>query len=167
MLKAGAVFSPCGTWRYVLYRRFSQEVRRIVTFCLLNPSTATANVNDPTIKRCIEYSKLWGFDLMYIANIFAFRSTDPKNLKGHLPEYVIGPHNDRFLRGMALKSEFVVAGWGKDGKLYGRGKQVIDMLTAINCNVMALHVNGDGTPGHPLYLKGDLVPKKLLNPVVA
>lgn len=48
---------------------------------MLNPSTADENVDDPTIRRCINFAKDWGYGGMYVGNLFAFRTAYPKELK--------------------------------------------------------------------------------------
>jgi hypothetical protein len=77
------VFSPDRKHRYPLWREwqdiFSQEFR-FVNFICLNPSTATETIDDPTIKRCMRFSRRWGYDGMCVTNIFAYRATNPVDM---------------------------------------------------------------------------------------
>jgi hypothetical protein len=71
-----AVISPCGLYRYRLTRTWD-AVRWSAAFVMLNPSTADAVDDDPTIKRCVGFAKRWGCGGIVVANLFAFRSADP------------------------------------------------------------------------------------------
>lgn len=66
----------------------------------------------------------------------------------------IGGSNDATLRELAAEAGLVVAAWGRHGSHLGRGHAVKAMIP----NLHALAVNQDGSPSHPLYLKGDLMP---------
>lgn len=46
-------------------------------FIMLTPSTADADTDDPTIRRCIGFAKSSGFGGLYVGNLFAYRSTQP------------------------------------------------------------------------------------------
>lgn len=88
------IFSPCREYRYTLYREWAPG-DKVVMFIGLNPSTADEVNNDPTVRRCINYAKQWGYTGMYMTNIFAYRATDPNVMKAH-PEPV-GAENDHYL----------------------------------------------------------------------
>ncbi|SFI76527.1 DUF1643 domain-containing protein [Nitrosomonas sp. Nm34] len=97
------IFSPCREYRYTLYREW-EEGQGVCMFIGLNPSTADEIKNDPTVIRCINYAKRWGYQAMYMANIFAYRATDPNVMKEH-PEPV--GNNDIYLKGMAKDSSII------------------------------------------------------------
>lgn len=78
-LESSADVSACGRYRYWLSRRLSMGERTIL-FVGLNPSTADAALDDPTIRRCVGFARAWGFDWLFMGNVNAFRSTDPKGL---------------------------------------------------------------------------------------
>lgn len=52
-----AVISDCGRYRYELGRRWDDGP--LLEFDMLNPSTANAERNDPTIVRCVGFAKSW------------------------------------------------------------------------------------------------------------
>jgi hypothetical protein len=151
-----ATFSPCGTYRYTLSRAWGDPTNR-VAFCMLNPSTADASIDDPTIRRCIGFAKLWGAGALDVVNLFALRSTDPKALyKHHSPVQPRGTLiNDEAIVAIAKAARFVVAAWGKHGSLLARAGHIETMLWVCRVDLVCLGVNGDGSPKHPLYLPKD------------
>jgi hypothetical protein len=154
-----AVFSPCRTWRYVLRRRWAPGP--VVAFILLNPSTADESENDPTITRCIDFAKRWGFSGLVLGNIFALCSTDPdalyeaKDPIGHSPS----GENDRWLDQIVREAEgCVVLGWGMHGTYMARGEAVAARLRAEHPGITLkafLRTKG-GQPGHPLYIPASM-----------
>lgn len=131
---------------------------RFCVFIGLNPSTADERVDDPTVRRCILYARAWGFDAMRMLNIFAFRATDPADMKAE-PDPV-GEGNDEALFQYTRDASMVVACWGAHGTYLGRGVKVRRMLEP-TVELHALALTKSGHPGHPLYLRADLKPFSL------
>jgi hypothetical protein len=125
---------------------------------MLNPSTADAINNDPTIERCQRRAMMNGYGGIIIANIFAYRSTDPRELKK--VKNPVGLHNDLMILRAFSDCETVICGWGKHGSLWGRGEEVLRILTERlgNNRIRALKINKDGSPAHPLYIGYDVKP---------
>lgn len=146
-----AILSPCGTYRYRLTRYLPSLLRwvRPVTFIMLNPSTADATADDPTIRRCLAFADRWGGTELRVVNLFALRSTDPKALYKHADP--IGPENAEHLREAAVGASILVAAWGTHAsKVYPEWtRQVTEWLAPLGLE--ALKINGDGSPAHPLY----------------
>jgi hypothetical protein len=90
-LACSAVFSPDETWRYEL-RRVWDPTRPSMAFVGLNPSTADARHDDPTVRRCINFAKRWGFGGLIMLNAFAFRAADPREMMAAADP--VGPDND-------------------------------------------------------------------------
>ncbi len=154
MITSSATFSPCNLYRYDLWRRWSDA-----PYCMfvgLNPSTADATKDDPTIRRCIGYAKRWGYGALCMTNLFAWRATDPKDMKA--AQEPVGSDNDATLQRCAKDAGIVIAAWGAHGSHLGRAKQVIAILPKLHC----LKQTKDGSPGHPLYIKADVVPYPLI-----
>src|SRR5437868_5145783 len=108
-----AVISQCGRYRYVLTRQGGTG-ERSAAFILLNPSTADATTDDPTIRRCIGFSRLWGCGRIAVLNLFAFRATQPGDLKRVADP--VGPENKTwFGRSLDDIDGPVVCGWGIHG----------------------------------------------------
>lgn len=151
--EGSAVFSPDEVYRYRLDRDF-QRPGPVHAWIMLNPSTADAQVNDPTVRRCVGFSHAWGAGRLIVTNLYALRSTDPAALKTH-PEPV-GPENDAAILEAAREADLVIAAWGVfEG---GRAEAVLERLTGAGITVHALGLTKAGLPRHPLYLKGDSEP---------
>ena len=144
-----ATFSSCRTYRYSLSRIWDKK-KKFVLFIGLNPSTADEKVDDPTIRRCVNYAKEWGYGGFKMVNLFAYRTTLPSNLKK--VKYPVGSENDKYIMTLSKKADITVAVWGNNGNLYSRDKQVLSLIPSLMC----LKINKSGQPAHPLYLKKGL-----------
>lgn len=154
LIRSTARFSPCRVYRYTLHRIWDESVRPAM-FIGLNPSTADEVKNDPTVRRCINFARRWGFGGLIMTNIFALRSTDPNGLTRIKDP--VGPRNDYWLKRSHAQAGIVIAAWGIWGQLEGRGDHVRDLLPDLKC----LGTTKAGNPRHPLYLRGDLKPQPL------
>jgi hypothetical protein len=143
--EAEAHFSPCGAYRYALMRRFGTG-SRMVLFVGLNPSTADGSHDDPTIRRCVSFVARLGFDGLWMSNLFAFRATDPRALRG-VPD-PIGPDNDLWFERLAAQTQLAIVGWGNGGC---RQERVARVLAGLS-NVYCFGKTALGQPRHPLYL---------------
>ena len=141
-----ATFSDCGRYRYTLERHWD-EGQPAVLFVMLNPSTADAEKDDPTIRRCIRFAKDWGYGSLLVGNLFAWRATDPKALIG--VEDPVGPGNDAALVGMRDRARGVVCAWGANKAAHGTRA---DTVKAMLGQSWALGLTRGGMPRHPLYV---------------
>lgn len=155
-----ATFSPCGRYRYTLMRPVSAELGRL-TLVMLNPSTADADHDDPTIRRCLGLARRLAVGELVVVNLYALRSTDPAALLAD-PDPV-GPENDSVLRQVLagagfIGPGFVVAAWGAHRAVAEERVQLV--LDLAGDRLMCLGVTKSGAPRHPLYLPADapLVP---------
>lgn len=149
-LATDAELSEDGLYRYWLSRRLSMG-ERTVLFVGLNPSTADASQDDPTIRRCVGFARSWGFDRLYMGNVCGYRSTNPKLLP--TIDDPVGPGNQDALKWMTQRAELVVAAWGKN-RLNCYASTLAGWILSLP-QTRALGFNGDGTPKHPLYLPKD------------
>lgn len=140
-------FSPCRTYRYTL-RIVWDESLPVAAFVGLNPSTADEYQDDPTIRRCKGFAQSWGCGGMLMLNLFAFRATDPAEMKRAADP--IGPDN-RLAEFLDTCTGPRVACWGTHGSHAGRAAFIAPLLPELQC----LGKNADGSPKHPLYLKAD------------
>ena len=147
----GARFSKCRKYRYTLWRIWDDSKPKIM-FLGLNPSTADEINNDPTVTRCINYSKSWGYGGMYMMNIFAFRTTYPIELKK--TNDPVGKNNDYWIQKIYNNAHKCVGVWGNDGEFKNRFEVIFKLIPKLYC----LKINNSGQPAHPLYLRSDLKP---------
>ena len=142
-------------YRYWLHRELAAEGKDGLVFVLLNPSTADALEDDPTICRCMGFGKRWGFRELTVVNLFALRATSPAVLRQH-GAAAIGGRNDDALRWArnARRTRTVVAGWGNHGMHLERDLAAM----AIVRPMMALRTTKLGCPAHPLYLPSSAEP---------
>lgn len=153
-VQAGATLSPDGRYRYRLWRIWGSG--ETMAWIMLNPSTADAEVDDPTIRRCMSFARREGYEGIEVINLYAWRATDPKELADVYQvggpanaahwDYVLNNHNI----GM------IVAAWGASRpKVRGeviRSRALDQWYTG---GWYCLGTTKDGSPRHPLYVKGD------------
>jgi hypothetical protein len=152
-MNASAVISPCGQYRYVLTRTWD-EALPVLVFCMLNPSTADASEDDPTIRRCMGFARREGCGGIAVVNIFAWRATHPSDLPADLST-AVGPDNVRHLEDV-VKGRRVVVAWGANA-LANRmvSETFLGGLRAAAASVHCLGKTRAGYPRHPLYVRGD------------
>jgi hypothetical protein len=149
-----ARISADGLYRYALLRRWKDD-GGFVTFVMLNPSTADATVDDPTIRRCVGFAKAWGYGAVHVLNLFAYRATDPKELTRVADP--IGPENDTYLARHGVDSGLMVAAWGSHKMARPRA---YDLTRRLHARWHCLGTTKDGSPRHPLYVAAATQPVK-------
>lgn len=160
LVETSATFSPCGGYRYDLVRRWSPGPS--VCWVMLNPSTATETTNDPTIRRCINFSKSWGAGGLVVVNLYALRSTEPRGLLGGLPP--TDPANALAILRHVREADMVVAAWGATWETLGLSRYHVEAWAAeAGREVWCLGKTKGGHPRHPLYVHR----AKVLEPFVA
>lgn len=146
-----AELSPCRRYRYALWRTWDETLPRVM-FIGLNPSTADETVDDPTLRRTMDFARRWGYGGVGNGNLFAFRATEPRDMMA-APDPV-GPDNDAWLRRLADEAALVVAAWGNGGAFMDRSAAVRGLLDGLHC----LKLNASGEPAHPLYQRKETRP---------
>lgn len=155
-----ALISPCGLYRYWLTREWDASFHKL-PIIMLNPSTADASLDDPTIRRCISFAKREGFGGIRVMNLFAFRATSPKEMLAQGNPY--GPDNwDNLLDLLVEARNYdtpILCAWGAHG-VHGMAKRVQEYAKVNRARLVCLGKTDGGHPRHPLYVKGDqpLVP---------
>ena len=172
-IRRAAVIDATGEYRYVLYRwwcdemacrwrvpseTFAVPVVPFVLWVMLNPSTADAEIDDPTIRRCIGFTRVWGYEMLAVVNLFARRCTDPKQLVGGDP---VGPLNDTWIAQEAGQAARIIAAWGANEQVTRRDQSVKVILNdeAVCDRVEDLGRTKSGHPRHPLYVPADQWPE--------
>ena len=149
MLKSAAI-SMCGKYRWKLERIWDQS-KPILVVCMLNPSTADADINDPTVLRLIKFATLWGFGGIWVVNQYAYRSSSPAVLARLNDEEAEGPANyiawNEALTYAAKNTGWILVAWGNGGQNRGRFNFWVEHH---ELEMRCLGVTQNGSPKHPL-----------------
>lgn len=166
-VRGTAIFNKERTHRYSLVREFPKAwggTKGSALWIMLNPSTADENILDPTIRRCVRFSKHWGFSRMVVCNVFSYRATKPKDLESALrarmrasiDEREVWHANEAAIKVEMLNAERVVVAWGVHANKLVEGSrmiaEIIQFAKRRNTKLWCLGTNADGSPKHPLYL---------------
>lgn len=161
VVRKAAVLSACGLYRYRLERTWDDALAPAL-FVMLNPSTADATVDDPTVRRCIGFARSWGCGGVVVVNLFAFRATDPAALLSAADP--VGPDNFRHVIDAIEvdKPAKVVCAWGAH-RLPPMGNEMVARIRMTGRELHCLGMTMAGCPRHPLYVpaSADLVPFKV------
>lgn len=161
-MRRSATISPCGRYRYMLTREWAAEDEplRWVAFCGLNPSTADATIDDPTIRREIGFARSVGANALVKVNIHPFRATSPRELRDAPYDGDAREENWRAIElaaaGARGLGRGVFAAWGAAPKYLA--DHVEAAINALGRPLMCLGVTKDGSPRHPLYLPSNSMP---------
>lgn len=151
-----AIISACGTYRYRLERKLEGRGPTVM-FLMVNPSTADAETDDATIRKCAGFANRLSAHYMLVGNKFAYRATDIKALRGVADP--VGPDNDKHLDDMLVDAEIVIAAWGSLNKipetLRSRWKDVVRLADQHKHKLRTIGVCADGHPKHPLMVGYD------------
>ncbi len=146
--ESDAEFSSCNQYRYKLWRRWADGPS--VAFLMLNPSTADAFKNDPTVERCHRRAVDMGFSALEVINIFAFRATDPKDLKK--AKAPVGPLNDTVIIETIRNADMTICAWGSHGSHQNRDQEVRQLIKRSKISTHILALTKFDQPRHPLYV---------------
>ncbi len=152
-----ALFSPDGTRRLLLTRSYP-EGEGTAFWIGMNPSTAAAEVDDPTVRRESDFSRLWGYARFAKANVMDYRATSPKDLlaEGVDPR---GPDNLRVIREQAAEADLIMLAFGAlHPKLVRYGEETVEALRKDGRTLFCLGLTKHGAPRHPLYMRKDCKP---------
>jgi len=144
---ASAEISPCGRYRYNLIRQWEAGLARVL-FVMLNPSTADALQDDPTIRKCIGFAKRWGYGSIEVVNLFAWRATDPSELPRLEYASPVGHENETWHRVAQARCHRVVAAWGANEFAATQDIKAIKLFGDMDC----LAFTAKRHPQHPLYV---------------
>lgn len=153
-MKKEAIISKCKKYRHWLTRSWDDK-KELAAFIMLNPSTADDKIDDPTIKRCIDFAISWGFGGFVVVNLFDYRATDPKDLKkAEAPCSELANH---FVKQAIEQCSLIVPAWGNHGDYLGRSTEIKSLIESYGFPeyFQCLGFNKTGEPKHPLYIKGD------------
>lgn len=148
-----AVISECGRYRYELTRRWDDGP--VLEFDMLNPSTAGADYDDNTIRRCVGFAQRWGYGALLVRNLYPLRATNPEALLGYRApdwesalrknlDYLNDDSADCTIA--AFGTHAAVLEWFNAGHRIRRHR------------MFCLEVTKYGWPKHPLYVPSNRTP---------
>lgn len=161
-MQMDAKFSDCGKYRHVLTRIWEPESSaRLAGLIGKNPSVASSEINDHTIRKEIAFAKAWGCRGLVKVNMYDYIATDSDEL--------LKVSDSLRVSGNGMVSQIVqtlidyqckpvVCCWGTHSKgslasaIRERGDMILRALCAAGIEPMCFRLNSDGTPGHPLRL---------------
>ena len=152
-MQSGATIA--GNYRYLFWREWDSN-SKTVSFIMLNPSRADAENNDPTITRCINFAKAWGYGRLEVVNLFAYRIPHPSLLRQVAEP--IGMDNDHYILESVRRSDRVILAWGNHGMWRKQDLYTLDLLKNHN-HLYSLGITKRGCPRHPLYLRSTIKPR--------
>lgn len=163
--EAGAAFSACGRYRWLLRRSLDSTRASGVLFIGLNPSRANGERDDPTLRRLQGFARSWGYGQLVVLNLFALVTPSPALLRrssdptGAAADAVLAA----WLRRWSLSQAWDLwLGWGAGGTLWRRDQQLVEMVQSLMRQRRAvggsppgvLGITRGGQPRHPLYVPG-------------
>lgn len=152
-----AIISDCGAYRYTLTRKtHTLADRKPCLFIMLNPSTADAQKDDPTIRKCLHYARREGCTDLTVVNLYALRATHPEDLRDH--GNPSGPENQAHILEQikAHRLGLVILAWGSHKFINPKYVDaILFQLFRANVTPKCLAINQDGNPRHPLYVPKD------------
>lgn len=152
----GATLSSCGKYRFHLNRDLgaSGEGDKTILFVMLNPSTADASIDDPTIRKLRGFAQRLGYRKISVVNLFAYRATDPKQLKKVADP--VGEGNLGYVEMHAELANLIVCAWGTGGTFNQQNEKTLKRLCKFD--LYALEITKGGHPKHPLYVSYEKEP---------
>lgn len=147
---SGAIFSEDKKFRYALWRKWKLAGKYIM-FIGLNPSRADAVKNDLTITKLVHFAKQWGFDGLYMTNLFSYIEPDSafiKKIDGTNYQQFIGEHCDEYLSLIHADCTQLVYCWGNFPNISFRSNTIIGKFPGGKCFGKCK----SGAPKHPVRL---------------
>jgi hypothetical protein len=159
-----AMLSACGQYRLELRRIWSDALPLLVVV-MLNPSTADAEKDDPTLRALMWFATLWGYGGLLVVNLRAYRTSKPAELFAAHAAGVntIGPDNHLHV-GAALDfaaatSRRVLVAWGTGGADLGLDAILASRVRARGLEMICLGRNKNLSPKHPAARGHHRVPR--------
>lgn len=147
---SGAWMSPNGTRRFLLWRAWPCPSDDIVSFVMLNPSDADEKKDDPTIRKCIGFSKSWGYGRLFVANLDPLIGSKPAELSLFTDD-AYARFNTEVLVNVLKDSDVCVAAWGAHPEATDAGRRIVALAETLGVSqrLRCLGTNLDGSPKHP------------------
>lgn len=151
---------PTGLYRWWLLRVWDDRLPLLI-IVMLNPSTADAERDDPTVLALIHFAKLWGYGGLRIVNLFAWRASQPAEmLKAADP---IGDSNGLHI-GTAISyaretTGRILVAWGNGGHHLDQDERFIARARSAGVELVCLGMTQDCSPKHPMARGRHRIPR--------
>ncbi|TWB20069.1 hypothetical protein FBZ99_101860 [Rhizobium sp. ERR 1071] len=159
-MEKSATISECGRYRYLLLRHWDAYCYALPV-CMLNPSTADDQNDDPTIRELIHFAKLWGYGGLHIVNLCAFRASHPADMQAASDP--VGPENNRYLREALDYARFhdtpMLAAWGDGGAFNARETWMCSKAAHHSVDLACLGITKGDHPKHPMSRGKNRIPR--------
>ncbi|NET69606.1 MAG: DUF1643 domain-containing protein [Sphaerospermopsis sp. SIO1G2] len=132
-----------GNYRYLLGRKWDENLQKVT------------NKDDPTLRKCIHFAKFWGYGSLEVVNLFAYRATNPRELRQ--VDEPIGEQNNNYIKLAIQNTSKIILAWGTKGSFQKRDQEVINFISD-KPTLYCLGLTKYGYPRHPLYLKKNTQP---------
>ncbi len=154
-MESTAEISGDGLYRWTLTRRWGYGGR--ACWIMLNPSTADAEKDDPTIRSIIKRSQAWSCGGLVVVNLYPYRTSSPKECRmwateGEPISGGVEKRNRIAVLRAALESRIVIAAWGAAPWIQ---TSIVDGIPLLHC----IGVTQSGAPKHPLARGKHRVPE--------
>lgn len=150
-IKRTAVVSACGTYRYLFTRVWDASLP-VLPVCMLNPSRADHEIDDPTVLVLTHFGRLWGYGGLSGVNLFAFRASKPRDMMAARDPF--GPENEIHLHRALNDARYshvpMLAAWGNDGILMDRNVHFCRQAAHHLVRLVCLGTTLAGHPKHPM-----------------
>lgn len=162
-LARSASLSECKRYRWWLRRHYTGGGDGLtVCFIMLNPSTADALQDDPTIRRCLGFVRAWGHSTLSVRNLYPWRATDPKELRALSVGEATGGTQGLAELMAGLTADKIIVAWGAHDP-FGASESFLALARLRKVPLWCLGKTKSGAPRHPLYVRGDQVPVPFQN----
>ena len=146
---SSAGFSVDKLHRFWLMRRVGPGAR-VLVWCMLNPSKAGSQGDDPTIRRVTGFTRAFGYDVAVVVNLFSWRATEPRDCLTHLAD--ASPHDNYRAVGEAALDRDIVCAWGAHEWSREQADAMIGSMHIVGARLFHLGLSKHGMPRHPLML---------------
>jgi hypothetical protein len=162
-VERSSIFDSTLTYRYSLQRCWpdplldNRSIEQKVAFMMLNPSRADSERDDPTIRACMQFARTWGYSILEVVNLFAYRTPHPHHLMQASDP--MGPDNQQYWLTAAATSQQIILAWGNAGAWQAQDRVALQTLTPHQDKLFCLGLNQSGQPRHPLYVPRNTLPQ--------
>lgn len=147
--------------RYLLGTRGNKSL----ICCGVNPSYASPEDLDPTMKRVESFAEACGYDSYVMINLYPMRATNPQDMHLEVNEEIVKSNLEHIKAVLSGGNCDIWAAWGNNisSRKYLKRclEQIVEIADLHSCKwYMIGDITKEGNPRHPLYLNKQCDKKK-------